>query len=124
MAEKVENPSQASLGLIHVTIRRNAYGRQLSSSVKMIDADAQLLSQGDSNSPLEAVLIRAPTIVDVQKGVTVLASLEGQPVLIREGFYLAATFHPELTEDTRVHGYFVHMIAELTPSSAKTKTAP
>ena len=110
LAEKVENPSQPSLGLLHMTVRRNAYGRQLSSSVQTLELDEELQRGPEAGTPMEAVLIRAPLIVDVAPEVRTLARLHGQPVLVRQGSLLASTFHPELTSDTRVHRYFCQMI--------------
>lgn len=110
LAEKVENPSQDSLGLLHVTIRRNGYGRQLSSSVQTVEAEPELQIGPEAGAPLEAVLIRAPVILRAASQVRVLARLHGQAVLVREGTVLAGTFHPELTSDSRVHRYFCGML--------------
>ncbi|MEE8257492.1 MAG: pyridoxal 5'-phosphate synthase glutaminase subunit PdxT [Acidobacteriota bacterium] len=112
LAEKVENPSQDSLGLLHVTVRRNGYGRQLSSSVQTVEAEPELQIGPEAGTPLEAVLIRAPVILRAAPQVRVLARLHGQAVLVREGTVLAGTFHPELTSDSRVHRYFCGMIAD------------
>lgn len=112
LAEKVENPAQDSLGLLHVTVRRNGYGRQLSSSVQTVEAEPELQIGPEAGTPLEAVLIRAPVILRAAPQVRVLARLHGQAVLVREGTVLAGTFHPELTSDGRVHRYFCGMIAD------------
>lgn len=109
MADQVENPSQPSLELIRMTVRRNAYGRQLASSIQAIEPEPELDTGPDAGTPLEAVLIRAPVIRDVGPEVQVLARLEGRPALVRQGLQLAGTFHPELTADTRVHRYFCRM---------------
>jgi len=109
MAEKVENPPQRSLGLIHMTTRRNAYGRQLSSSVSRAEAEPELMEESNGSATLEAVLIRAPQITEVGQEVKTLAKIEGNPVLVRQGHYLACTFHPELSADERVHRYFLRM---------------
>ena len=109
MADQVENPPQPSLGLLRMTVRRNAYGRQLSSSIQMIDPEPDLDMGPEAGTPLEAVLIRAPVILEVGPGVELLARLAGQPVLVRQGLGLAGTFHPELTTDLRVHRYFCRM---------------
>ncbi|HET7291144.1 MAG TPA: pyridoxal 5'-phosphate synthase glutaminase subunit PdxT [Vicinamibacteria bacterium] len=92
-------PAQASLGLVDVTIERNAYGRQVDSFEARLDAPA--LGGG-----LRAVFIRAPRIRGAGPGVEVLARLDGEPVLVRQGRVLAATFHPELADDTRLHAAF------------------
>jgi 5'-phosphate synthase pdxT subunit len=103
LAKLVENPPQQSLDAIDIRIRRNAYGRQIDSSIR--EAQSKL---GDK--PLEMVFIRAPKIVDTGKGVEILATSNGDPVLVRQGKIMAATFHPELSEDTRVHQEFVKMV--------------
>lgn len=103
LAKHVENPPQKSLDAIDISIRRNAYGRQIDSSIR--EAQTKL-----GNKPLEMVFIRAPRIVSTGKGVEVLARADGDPVLVRQGKILAATFHPELSEDTRVHQEFVKMV--------------
>jgi 5'-phosphate synthase pdxT subunit len=103
LARHVENPPQQSLEAMDIRIRRNAYGRQIDSSIR--EAQTKL---GDK--PLEMVFIRAPKIVNTGKGVEVLATHGGDPVLVRQGKIMAATFHPELSEDTRVHQEFVKMV--------------
>ena len=104
LAREVRNPPQPSLGLADLVVTRNAYGRQVASEVR---AGASRLKP----EPLEMVFIRAPIIEQVGPGVEVLAESEGRPVLVRQGRVLAATFHPELTEDTTVHEYFLRMAA-------------
>lgn len=103
LAKQVENPPQQSLEAMDIRIRRNAYGRQIDSSIRQ--AQTKL---GDK--PLEMVFIRAPKIVSTGKGVEVLATHGGDPVLVRQGKIMAATFHPELSDDTRVHQEFVKMV--------------
>jgi pyridoxal 5'-phosphate synthase pdxT subunit len=103
LAKHVENPPQQSLDAMDIRIRRNAYGRQLESSIR--EAQSTL-----GQKPLEMVFIRAPKIVNTGKGVEVLAAHGGDPVLVRQGKILAATFHPELSDDTRVHQEFVKMV--------------
>jgi len=103
LASKVENPPQASLGLLDMTVLRNGYGRQLASDVFF--APTKLKSQ-----PMEMVFIRGPIIERVGSSVEVLADYAGQPALVRKGSVLAATFHPELTGDTTVHEYFLALI--------------
>jgi pyridoxal 5'-phosphate synthase pdxT subunit len=93
------------LGLVDVGVRRNAYGRQVAS----FEADLDL---GDGDEPLRGVFIRAPRVADVGAGVEVLAELDGEPVLLRDGRYLVASFHPELTGDARVHELFLEMVRE------------
>jgi pyridoxal 5'-phosphate synthase pdxT subunit len=103
LAKDVENPPQSSLGALDIRIRRNAYGRQINSSI----LEAQTKLEG---GPLEMVFIRAPRIVNTGKNVQVLASAGDDPVLIREGNIMAATFHPELSPDTRVHAEFLKLV--------------
>ena len=103
LAREVYNPAQASLGLIDIGVERNGYGRQVDSFIAGVETAIE-------GGPLEAVFIRAPRIRGAGPSVEVLASLNGEPVLVREGNILAATFHPELTEDTRVHSLLVEMV--------------
>lgn len=105
LAREVENPRQFSLGLIDVTVERNAYGRQRES----FEASGAASLDG-SPVPLEMVFIRAPRIRRVGPGVEPLAEHRGEPVLARQGAVLVATFHPELTEDTAVHRYFCGLV--------------
>ena len=107
LASEVENPKQAGLGAIDIRIRRNAYGRQLDSSIR----EGRFMP-GKVNSPLEMVFIRAPRIERLGAGVEVIAT-EGNdnvPVAVRQGRAMAATFHPELSDDTRVHQAFLDLI--------------
>ena len=101
LAKEVLNPSQARLGLLDITIERNAYGRQVDSSVRQGECPEL------SPHPLEMVFIRAPIIRRVGEGVRVLGRCDGLPVLVEQRNLLAATFHPELSEDEAVHRYFV-----------------
>lgn len=103
LAREVRNPAQESLHLADIAVIRNAYGRQLASEVRQ---GATSLSP----EPIEMVFIRAPIIERVGPGVDILAESEGRPVLIRQGRILIATFHPELTSDPTVHGYFLNLV--------------
>jgi pyridoxal 5'-phosphate synthase pdxT subunit len=102
LASEVENPEQAGLGALNIRIRRNAYGRQIDSSIR-----EGLLG----NSPLEMVFIRAPKIERVGPGVEVIATEGQDPVAVRQGRAMAATFHPELSDDTRVHQVFLDLVS-------------
>jgi pyridoxal 5'-phosphate synthase pdxT subunit len=102
LASHVVNPPQRSLGLIDATVERNGYGRQIESRIAQIEVEGR---------PSEAVFIRAPVIRRVGPEAKVLATYLGTPVLIAQGKHLAATFHPELTDDDRVHRCFVERIA-------------
>ena len=99
----ITNSSQASLGLMDMEVERNAYGRQLDSRI------ARLKPEG-MEGELEAVFIRAPIIRSVGQDAKILASYQGDPVLVEQGRHLAATFHPELTDDSRVHLMFLRKI--------------
>ena len=96
---------RAHLGLAHLEVDRNAYGRQ----VRSFEADVELL---DGEPPLHGVFIRAPRIRELGGDVEVLGKLEGEPVLVRDGRLLLAAFHPELTDDARVHERFLDIIRE------------
>jgi 5'-phosphate synthase pdxT subunit len=96
---------RSHLGLIDLDVARNAYGRQVAS----FEADLEL--DGDDR-PLRGVFIRAPRVRDVGPEVEILAELDGEPVLLREGRLLVASFHPELTGDTRVHERFLELVKE------------
>lgn len=101
LAQEVLHPKQKSLAVLDATVERNAYGRQIDSSIE--HAETKI-------GPMEMVYIRAPRIVKVGQGVEVLAERDGFPVLVRQGHLLAATFHPELSEDLRVHRLFVEQV--------------
>lgn len=103
LAREVRNPSQRSLGLLDITVERNAYGRQIDSAI--ITADTTL-----PGGPLEMVFIRAPRIIATGPDVEILADRDGFPVLVRQGRLMAATFHPELSADRRVHQLFVDLV--------------
>lgn len=114
LARTVENPPQASLGLIDIGIQRNGYGRQLESHLGTCPCS----ELGGPDLPL--VMIRGPVISGTGPGVRVLAEWRGQPAFVREGRVLATTFHPELTDDTRIHAYFLELAASSrTPVSAE-----
>src|SRR5258708_24267483 len=101
LATEVENPTQAGLGAIDIAVRRNAYGRQLDSSIR----------EGKvGDSPLEMVFIRAPKIERLGEGVEVIASEGDDPVAVRQGTAMAATFHPEPSDATPGHKAFLHLI--------------
>ncbi len=101
MAKEVLNPEQERLGLIDISIERNAYGRQVDSSIRQGQCPEL------SDHPVEMVFIRAPIIRRVGEGVKVLGRAEGLPVLVEQGKLIAATFHPELTDDPTIHRYFL-----------------
>jgi pyridoxal 5'-phosphate synthase pdxT subunit len=104
LASEVLKPPQDRLGLIDITIERNAYGRQVDSSIKAGECPEV------ADHPVEMVFIRAPIIRRVGEGVRVLGRADGLPVLVEQEGVLAATFHPELTEDESVHRYFLRKL--------------
>lgn len=103
LAREVRNPAQRSLGLLDIAVERNAYGRQIDSSI--LFSESKLPGE-----KLEMVFIRAPRIVQAGPDVEVLAERDGHPTLVRQGKLMAATFHPELTTDRRVHRAFVDLV--------------
>ncbi len=106
LADEVENPRQAGLGALNIRIRRNAYGRQIDSSIR----EGKFFENDHHASPIEMVFIRAPKIEYIGEGVEVLATEGKDPVVVRQGKTMAATFHPELSDDTRVHRAFLDLI--------------
>jgi 5'-phosphate synthase pdxT subunit len=101
LAKEITNPEQQGLGALDVRIRRNAYGRQIDSSIR----------QGKfGNSPVEMVFIRAPKFERLGPGVEVVAREGDEPVAVRQGKIMAATFHPELSDDTRMHQAFLDLV--------------
>ncbi len=103
MARGVSSPAQKSLDLMDIDVERNAYGRQV---------DSRIIELESSIGNVEAVFIRAPIIRRTGPEVEVLASYLGDAVLVRQGKHMAATFHPELTDDTRVHKLFMDLVGE------------
>jgi pyridoxal 5'-phosphate synthase pdxT subunit len=114
LAKDVQHPAQTSLGAMDITVERNAYGRQIDSTI--FTAPTEL-----PGGPLEMVFIRAPRITRTGPHVETLATRDGFPVLVREGHLLAATFHPELSSDPRVHQLFLNLISQalIHPSHAQ-----
>ena len=100
LAKEVHNPAQQSLGLVDITVIRNGYGRQLASEIRHERTSL-------SPDPVEMVFIRAPIIERMGPKLETLATSDGQPVMVRQGRILISTFHPELTQDSRVHRLFL-----------------
>ena len=115
LAKEVQHPPQQSLGLLDMTVLRNAYGRQLASDVFF--GSSTLESQ-----PMEMVFIRAPIIEKIGPAIQILAEFAGKPVLVQKDNLLAATFHPELTSDSTVHQYFLSLL-KFKPSERETLAA-
>ena len=106
LAKEVTNPEQASFGVLDITVERNAYGRQNDSAI--LTSETSL-----PGGPLEMVFIRAPRIARLGPGIETLATRDGSPTLIRQGRLLAATFHPELSDDRRVHQLFLDIVRDI-----------
>lgn len=117
LAREVRHPVQRSLGALDAAVERNAYGRQIDSTILV---EPTTIPGG----PLEMVFIRAPRIAEIGPGVEVLARREGYPVLVRQGKLLAATFHPELSTDRRVHRLFVETVKEFRNQLADAARKP
>ena len=103
LAQDVTNPTQRSFGVLDIAVERNSYGRQIDSII--LDAPTDL-----PGGPLEMVFIRAPRIIRTGPEVHTLAARDGSPVLVQQNHLLAATFHPELSTDTRIHQHFLNLI--------------
>ena len=117
LAKDVRNPEQDSLKLANISVIRNAYGRQLASEVR--EGTTSI-----SPEPIEMVFIRAPIIERVGADVEVLATNEGKPVLVRQSQILIATFHPELTDSTLVHEYFLRMVTQHSLEPSRRSRSP
>jgi len=105
LAREVLHPPQRCLGVLDATVERNAYGRQIDSTILTLPTELP-------GGPLEMVFIRSPRITRVGAEVEVLARRDGFPTLVRQGHLLAATFHPEMTTDSRVQRLFLAMVAK------------
>jgi 5'-phosphate synthase pdxT subunit len=112
-AHDVAGLEQETLDLIDITVRRNAFGRQIASAE--VDLPIPVLGA----PPFPAIFIRAPWIERAGPGVEVLASYEGHGVFVRQGHVMATSFHPELTTDTRVHAYFAELVDQAPPAVAR-----
>lgn len=108
LAREVRTPAQRSLGVLDAVVERNAYGRQIDSTI----LNAHTLLGGE---PLEMVFIRAPRIAQIGPGVEPLAFRDTSPTLVRQGQVMAATFHPELSHDRRIHRLFVELVTQTLP---------
>ena len=104
MAEKVVGSKQPTLGLLHIEVKRNAFGRQTES------AEEPLEIEGLDGKPFPGVFIRAPWIESAWGGAHILSYVDGKGVMVWQKNLLGTSFHPELTDDTRIHAYFVKMV--------------
>ncbi len=104
MAEKIAGSKQPSLGLLHIEVKRNAFGRQIESS------EEPLQIEGFDGKPFPGVFIRAPWIESAWGGAHIIASLDGKGVMVWQNNLLGTSFHPELTDDLRIHKYFLEMV--------------
>jgi len=109
IAREVSHPAQLSLDLMDIGVQRNAYGRQVDSHIAKINMDHAVENGGGGE--MEAVFIRAPIIRRVGEGARVLARHQGDPVWVEQGRHMVTTFHPELTQDVRVHRRFVETLS-------------
>ena len=109
LARQVSNPSQRSLAAMDMSIERNAYGRQIDSSIRTIEPEPEF-AERTTSGPLEAVFIRAPIIRSIGPDVKMLLREGDNPILVEQGMHLAATFHAELTPDMRLHELFLDKV--------------
>ena len=109
LARQVSNPSQRSLAAVDMSVERNAYGRQIDSSIRTIEPEPEF-GERTASGPLEAVFIRAPIIRSIGPEVKVLLREGDNPILVEQGLHLAATFHAELTPDMRLHELFLDKV--------------
>jgi pyridoxal 5'-phosphate synthase pdxT subunit len=109
LASDVENPKQTGLGAIDMAVRRNAYGRQIDSSIRE-GKFLQINGASKTESPIEMVFIRAPKIERIGPNVEILATEGKDAVFVKQGKIMAATFHPELSQDTRIHQTFLDLV--------------
>jgi 5'-phosphate synthase pdxT subunit len=103
LAKDIAGSKQMKLGLMDISVKRNDYGRQVDSFETELDVD-------DFEKPFKGVFIRAPVVNAVYNGAKIMSSFENKPVLIKQGNLLISTFHPELTDDLRIHKYFIDMV--------------
>lgn len=108
LAREVQSPAQESLGLVDMTVERNAYGRQIDSRIVKLEPEPGTAL----DRPVEAVFIRAPIIRRLGENVRVLLRYDGNAVLVENGHHLIGTFHPELSEDSRVHELFLRKVKQ------------
>lgn len=113
LAREIEGSVQPRIGVLDVAVRRNAFGRQVDSF------EEDLAVQGIDGPPVRAVFIRAPYLTEVAPDVEVLATIDGHPVMVRQGELLAVSFHPELTDDVRIHRMFIEMVARAKAARSK-----
>ncbi len=113
LAREVTHPEQASLDLMDIAVERNAYGRQIDSRIAEVPMD--------DGTRMEAVFIRAPIITRVGQGVRVLARYQGAPVWVEQGRHMVTTFHPELTQDSRVQRFFLEKLGSIERTCVRSR---
>lgn len=110
MSDEIISDKMQPFHLLDITVERNAFGRQVESFETQIESFLEKTTEKGKSQKLPAVFIRAPRIRKVGKDVQVLATYEGEAILVRQGRHLGSTFHPELTDDTSIHAYFLRMV--------------
>ena len=113
MAEKVTGSQQPTLGLLHIEVKRNAFGRQVES------AEVPLRIEGLDGKPFPGVFIRSPWIESVRDKAKIVAKLDGKGVMVRQGSLMGTSFHPELTDDTRIHKLFIDLVSHARTGAAR-----
>ena len=113
MAEKVTGSQQPTLGLLHIEVKRNAFGRQIES------AEVPLHIEGLDGKPFPGVFIRSPWIESVRDKAKIVAKLDGKGVMVRQGNLLGTSFHPELTDDSRIHKLFIDLVGHARTGAAR-----
>lgn len=113
MAEKVTGSQQPTLGLLHIEVKRNAFGRQVES------AEVPLQIEGLGGKPFPGVFIRSPWIESVRDKAKIIAKLDGKGVMVRQGNLLGTSFHPELTDDYRIHKLFIDLVSHARTGAAR-----
>ncbi len=117
LAKEIEGSNQSRLNLMDITVRRNAYGPQKASFEAELDISA--LNMGDDSDliPFPGIFLRAPSIIQAKENVQVLCSFDGKPVMARQNNLFVTTFHPEITDDLRIHKYFIDQVCRKSQES-------
>ncbi|MCW5822685.1 MAG: pyridoxal 5'-phosphate synthase glutaminase subunit PdxT [Cyanobacteria bacterium TGS_CYA1] len=110
LAKEIEGSNQSRLNLMDITVRRNAYGPQKSSFEADLDISALNMGEGEGNNSFPGIFLRAPSILSAKENVQVLCQFDGLAVMARQDNLLVTTFHPEITDDLRIHKYFIDQV--------------